>query len=158
MPVFPTQQHLQTLLGKHISQICSCGYGSNADNHCAHFVSHVLGFGFGATCAMMSGGRGTPASIRVHEVFGRCRSVGLWSSRSPAISCGLAFITNASNVNVALRTMLNVPRKHIGIFLGGVPRIWHYSNSRRMVVRQTPEEFAHHYPSPDNAMFWGTPP
>ena len=101
---------------------------------------------------------GTSASIRVHEIFNRCSTAGAWSGRPYSAFWGLVFITNPANVNVALRTMINVPRKHVGIFLGVVPQIWHYSNSRRMVVRQTPEDFSRHYPSPDNAMFWGTLP
>jgi hypothetical protein len=34
--------------------------------------------------------------------------------------------------------------------------IWHYSNTLRKVVKQSPEEFSRHYPAPDNAMFYGT--
>ena len=49
-----------------------------------------------------------------------------------------------------------VPRKHVGIFADGF--IWHYSNSQHKVVRQTPSQFAQHYPSPDNAMFFGALP
>jgi hypothetical protein len=155
---YPTQSNLQTLLGKHISQICTRGYSANSDNHCAHFVSHVLGLNAGATCATMTSGSGVSASIRVHEIFSRCPTIGAWSSLSPTTFCGLVFITNASNVNLGTRTMTNIPRKHVGIFLGVVPQIWHYSNSKRKVVRQTPEEFSHHYASPDNAMFWGSLP
>lgn len=154
----PTFIELEGLLGTHISGICPRGYASNADNHCAHFVSHVLGYRFNTTCGTMSRTPGTEASIRVHEVFARCSSAGTWATRPVTMFWGLVFITRASNVNVNARTMVNVPRKHIGIFLGVVPSIWHYSNSQRKVVRQTPEQFSNHYPSPDNAMFWGVPP
>lgn len=159
MPIaFPTQQQLQALLGQHISKICPCGYSANSDNHCAHFVSHVVGFNFGATCSGMTGKSGASASIRVHEIFSRCSAVGAWNSLTPTNFCGLVFITNASNVNLSTKTMINVPRKHVGIFLGVVPQIWHYSNSKQRVVRQTAQEFSHHYGSPDNAMFWGSCP
>lgn len=57
-----------------------------------------------------------------------------------------------------LKTMINVPRKHVGIFLGVTPQIWHDSNSKHKVVCQSPEDFSHHYSSPDNAMFWGQLP
>ena len=52
--------------------------------------------------------------------------------------------------------MANVPRKHVGIFLNGI--IWHYSNSQHRVVKQLPGQFALHYPSPDNGMFYGSLP
>jgi hypothetical protein len=147
---------LNGYLGKHISQLCSIGYHSDADNHCAHFVSHVLGLQFGATCRTMVRATGTPGSSRVHEVFARCLSVGRWSELPVPLVVGLVFITNAANVRLAHKLMDNVPRKHIGIFCGAGPRIWHYSNSQRKVVSQTPAEFSRHYPAPDNAMFWGS--
>jgi hypothetical protein len=153
-----TEATLNAYLGQHISQICGIGYSSDSDNHCAHFVSHVLGYQFGVTCRTMIHGRGTPASIRVQEVFARCLQVGPWDDLPTPLFWGLVFITNATNVNVQSRQMQNVPRKHIGIFLGGSRQIWHYSNSRRQVVSQTPAEFSHHYPAPDNAMFWGSAP
>jgi hypothetical protein len=52
--------------------------------------------------------------------------------------------------------MANMPRKHVGLYVAGW--IWHYSNSQRQVLRQTPEQFSHHYPSPDNALFYGSLP
>jgi hypothetical protein len=151
-----TQQQLDSYVGKTIADICPNGYASAADNHCAHFVSHVLGYTFGVTCQMMGGGRTPGATLRVQEVFPKCPSVGAWSLRPASLQPCLVFITRASNVNLASKVMANVPRKHIGIFLNGF--IWHYSNSRSQVVRQTPAQFAQHYPSPDNAMFYGSLP
>jgi hypothetical protein len=66
------------------------------------------------------------------------------------------FITKAANVNTAAKTMTNVPRKHVGIFVDG--NIWHYSNTRDQVVKQTPSEFSRHYAPPHNAMFFGALP
>ncbi|MCX6626637.1 MAG: hypothetical protein NTW28_03280 [Candidatus Solibacter sp.] len=151
-----TESQLNAFLGQNISQICQIGYADPNDNHCAHFVCHALGYQFGFTCRGMKVGTGTPANIRVQEVFPRCPVVGTWASRPNSVTACLVFITNASNVNVASKTMANVPRKHVGIFLGS--NIWHYSNSQHKVVRQTPQEFSHHYASPDNAMFYGTLP
>lgn len=144
-------------LGHHISDICPIGYANNSDNHCAHFVSHVLGYQFGATCRLMKSGTGTSASIRVQDLFAHCLQTGDWGPPTP-LFWGLVFITNASNVNTDTKHMNNVPRKHVGIFYGGSRTIYHYSNSRRQVVAQTPEEFSNHYPAPDNAMFWGSAP
>jgi hypothetical protein len=147
---------LDGLLGREITQICSIGYADRADNHCAHFVSHVLGYQFGFTCRGMVDGAGTPATIRVHELFSHCPVVGTWDSKPPTADPCLVFITKASNVNLQTKTMTNVPRKHVGIFVNG--SIWHYSNTRDRVVKQTPEEFSRHYKAPDNAMFFGTMP
>ncbi len=154
----PTHASLNAYLGQHIRDICPLGYANDSDNHCAHFVSHVLGLSFGATCRTMTGGDGVAASIRVHEIFARCLSAGEWSEVPVPLLWGLVFITNASNVKIRTRTMTNVPRKHVGIFLGGAREIWHYSNSQRKVVVQQPTEFSFHYAAPDNAMFWGSMP
>jgi len=151
-----TQQQLDGLLGKPIAQICPNGFISSTENHCAHFVAHVLDYRFGVTCQIMSHGRLPGVNIRVQEIFPRCPSVGVWSLRPASHSTCLVFITRASNVNLATKVMANVPRKHIGIFFGGF--VWHYSNRQQKVVRQSPGEFAQHYPSPDNAMFYGSMP
>jgi hypothetical protein len=144
---------LNDLLGKEISTICSVGYTDRDDNHCAHFVSHVLGYQIGFTCRGMVDGPGTPATIRVHELFAQCPTVGPWASRPVTLNPCLVFITQGSNVDVAARTMTNVPKKHVGIFVDG--HIYHYSNTHDRVVKQTPDEFSHHYKPPHNAMFFG---
>jgi len=151
-----TQQQLNGYLGKTISQICQNGYTNAHDNHCAHFVSHVLGYHFGVTCRMMGKTIGPAATLRVQELFPRCHSVGAWSLRPASVKACLVFITGASNVNLGNRTMVNVPRKHVGIYVDG--QIWHYSNAQQKVVKQLPAQFAQHYPSPDNRMFFGTLP
>jgi hypothetical protein len=104
----------------------------------------------------MGNGKTAGATLRVQELFPKCHSVGAWSLRPSSLRSCLVFITRASNVNLASRTMSNVPRKHVGIFLDG--HIWHYSNAQQTVVTQLPAQFARHYPSPDNAMFFGTLP
>ena len=151
-----TQKQLAGYLGKSIADICPNGYTSAADNHCAHFVGHVLGYQFGATCHMMGTPRGPAASLRVQDLFSRCRSVGVWSLRPATLKTCLVFITRAANVNLSAKVMANVPRKHVGILADGF--VWHYSNSQQKVVRQTPAQFALHYPAPDNAMFFGAMP
>jgi len=151
-----TTNELNKYLGKNISLICPIGYSNPHDNHCAHFVSHALGYQFGFTCQNMKTGAGTAGTIRVQEVFAECQSVGTWQSRPQSLMTCLVFITNASNVDLATQIMDNVPRKHVGIFSSGL--IWHYSNSQHKVVQQSPHLFSHHYPSPDNAMFYGSLP
>ena len=77
---------LDSYLGKHIRDVCGNDYVNDGDNHCAHFVSHVLGLRFGATCHMMGKGKVPGANLRVQEVFGRCVKVGTWESRVATIS------------------------------------------------------------------------
>jgi hypothetical protein len=153
-----TEADLSALLGKHIREICARGYAADTDNHCAHFVSHVMGYSFQTTCGTMMHGEGATGCIRVQQIFPRCPRVGAWATLPADLTTGLVFITNAGNVNLANKTMENVPRKHIGIFYGPERRIFHYSNSRHRVVSQSPAEFSGHYAAPDNAMFWGEAP
>jgi len=150
---------LDGYLNKHISEICGVGYSRNSDNHCAHFISHVLGLKFGYTCGMMVHSNKPAGSIRVQEVFPKCEEVGPWDTLSDSLESGLIFITHANNVNIEDKVMLNVPRKHVGIFYGNeIKKVWHYSNSRNMVVSQSIEAFSQHYRAPDNALFWGSFP
>ena len=147
---------LSTSLDKTIADICPNGYANAADNHGAHFVSHAMGYGFGATCLTLRRGHGFGASIRVQEIFPRCPTVGTWAARPVTMTTCLVFITNASNVDVATKVMSSAPQKHVGIHISGL--IYHYSNSQHRVVQQTPEQFSHHYAAPDNAMFYGSLP
>ncbi len=151
-----TEQQLSRFLGKSIAEICQNGYTSDADNHCAHFVSHALGYRFGVTCQMMGSPTGPAANLRVQEIFPRCSRVGVWSLRPASLSVCLVFMTRAGNVSLAGKAMANVPRTHIGIFVSGF--VWHYSNSQRKVVKQTPAQYSTHYAAPDNAMFYGSLP
>src|SRR4029453_10921288 len=131
-----TVQTLDSYLGKHIRDICGNGYVDDSDNHCAHFVSHVLSLKFGATCHMLGKGKVTGANVRVQEVFSHCLRVGTWESRASTMPQCLVFTTKPGNVKLASRVMNNVPRKHMGIYTSDF--IWHYSNTLRRVVKQSP--------------------
>jgi len=152
----PTLDRLNQYLDLPIGKICDCDYANDSDNHCAHFVSHVMGFRFGATCKGMTGKGGLGASIRVHELFAKCPTVGNWGDLPSTLNSGLAFVTDAKNVNLGSKTMENVPKKHVGIFLGGT--IWHYSNTHHKVVTEAPGAFSHHYPGKTIAVFYGSFP
>ena len=52
--------------------------------------------------------------------------------------------------------MSNAQRQQVGLLVGGF--VWHYSNKQHQVVRETPSQFARYYPSPDNAVFYGSLP
>ena len=151
-----TQHQLSGYLGKSIADICPNGYTSDAENHGAHFVSHVLGYKFGLTCQLLGTPRGAAASIRVQDLFPRCPKAGVWSLRPSSLTTCLVFMTRASHVNLAIRGMANVPRLRVGLLIGGF--VWHYSNRQGKVVRHTPARFAQHYAGSDNALFYGSLP
>jgi hypothetical protein len=148
----PTVATLDGYLGKNIKEICGNKFHDNSANHCAHFVSHVMNFSFGYTCKAHKGGDETGANVRVHETFAQCPEVAEWDDANPKTS-GLAFVTDKDNVNLAKKTMSNVPKKHIGTLLDGC--VWHYSNTRDKVVKVTVAEFKKHYAGKDIRVFWG---
>jgi peptidoglycan hydrolase-like protein with peptidoglycan-binding domain len=141
--------------GLNISAICTAvRFVDNAQNHCAHFVNHVLGVDATLTCGQLLGRHGTAANIRVHETFALCRAAGNFQDR-PLGPC-LVFVVQRSAIDLTARRMTNLPQKHIGIFCDG--EIWHYSNTQDKVVRETPEVFARHFPGEGFGVFFGTFP
>ena len=89
MTKVPTKLQLDGFKDMNIKDICSCEFRNDADNHCAHFVSHAMGFAFGYTCKSMTGKGKMGASIRVHEVFAMCGAVGAWVDRTKNVRAGL---------------------------------------------------------------------
>jgi hypothetical protein len=154
-PSLPT---FQSWVGKNIKEICTNEYINNAHNHCAHFVAHAKGYAHGYTCFKQTGkGTGPGASIRVNELFMKCPEVGTWDKKSTALTSCLAFITNASNVDVPKKAMTDHPQKHIGIFDSGL--IYHYSNGDDKVISDTPaafeRKFKQKYSGPAVTLFYG---
>ena len=149
-----TSTQLDQYLGKHISYFCGrVGYISDSDNHCAHFVSHALKISYGTTCATMSHGAKSATSLHIQKLFSHYPEMGNWNGKPDDITQYFIFITSADNVNLKSKHMDNVPKKHIGIFCQG--NIWHYSNTKDKVIKQTPDEFSNHYRNPYNSLFWG---
>jgi len=99
---------------------------------------------------------GDGATLGVDRIFSHCPTVGNWSEKPVTLWFCLVFITNGREVNLAARTMVNVPKKHVGIFSEGW--IYNYSKSSRGVVKQTPDVFKNHYGKPHNDMFYGYMP
>ncbi|HSU55746.1 MAG TPA: hypothetical protein VLT36_16945 [Candidatus Dormibacteraeota bacterium] len=139
-----TQPLLDSYLGKHIDKICPSHYKAN--NHCAHFVSHVLDLSFGYQC-------GSRANVRVHEVFAKCPSVEELLECRGAYGTGLLFVTGEKNVHLAQQSMENVPKKHIGIVYGAF--VWHYSNTKHQVVKEIVDQFIFHYKHQQNGLWLG---
>jgi hypothetical protein len=152
-----TSSQLNTWLGKNISDICLNGYAAANLNHCAHFVSHALALGGGYTCRNATGSQNFGASLRVHEVFDRCTGHEEINQCSNSYS-GLVFVSARSSFRTVggRTTLTNVPRKHIGIILGG--NVWHYSNTRDRVIVQPMSQFLFHYSGQENALWCANPP
>lgn len=138
---------LSLSLGKNIGQICQFSLGKvNSHNHCAHYVSHMMGYEFqGPTCKNFTwddkqkSEKG--ASIRVDDIFKKCVTTGLLSDKPAAMTECLIFVTLASNVTKVgpKLVMGNNPRKHIGILSQG--KVWNYSNTNNKVVSDLTESF-----------------
>lgn len=150
-----TAQMLDSYLGLSMADICSNGYVSAAENHCAHFVCHALQLDFGVTCRQLVGRhqlQAAGANVRVQEVFARCPHVEELLA-CPTFGTALIFISAPGNFRGTPVALANVPKKHIGILHNGT--VWHYSNSRSRVVTQTVSDFMRHYPTQTNALWLG---
>ncbi|EPA93654.1 hypothetical protein [Pseudomonas sp. G5(2012)] len=148
---------LSATLGMSITDFCQNKFTHPDDNHCAHFVCHVLSLDVGYSCRTHTRGRHPGACIRVQELFTECPSVGNWGSQPPGMC--LVFVTDKTNVNLAGHVMRNVPKKHVGIFSGGF--IYNYSNKQDIVVKQTPEAFLDRFKNTyggNQGLFYGTFP
>lgn len=130
---------LGSFVGKNINAICGNGFHKASDNHCAHFASHVLELDFSVNCKQLVSGSKKPAgNVRVHEMFAQCSKVGKWSDADLSRT-QLIFVTRAANVNLQNKTMVNIPKKHVGIFHEG--KVYHYGNTLDKVTTDTPETF-----------------
>ncbi len=150
---------LNSYVNKHISAICYNNYAEDGTNHCAHFVAHVLEIHVETKCHNV-GPTMYPvkpgASLRVNEIFNFwCGAVGPWDHKPTSLAQCLFFISIPSNVTGRpLRTGTN-STKHIGIYIGGT--VWHYSNSKRKVVRVPVAQMKKHYSGQkDDWLFYGT--
>lgn len=127
-------------VSKPIKDICQNLNGSDL-NHCAHFVSHVLGIQFGYTCSAQSGKRLSPsANIRVQELFAQCPTVAEWDDTAVKSKTLLVFVTKKGNlVDLKTKTFGNIPKKHVGVLWKD--NVYHYSNSADHVMKQAPADF-----------------
>lgn len=155
----PSFSECEGFVGKHIRTFCPLGYVDNSVLHCAHFVSHVLGLKTTTHCgALVAGQSANPsaACVRVNELFGKCALVGTWETMPSSVICGLAFLTNPTNVNLSKKTMANANKKHVGFFWRSQALVFHYDNGADSVVSQSVATFRQHYASPDNGLFYAT--
>ena len=148
---------LSDTLDKTIAEFCRNNFNASADNHCAHFVCHVLELDRGYDCKIHKNGGFPGACIRVQELFAACPEVGSWANAPSGIK--IVFVTDKSNVDLGAHTMRNVPKKHVGIFSDGF--VYNYSNTQDRVVRQAPPDFLTRFQGTyggNQALFFGTLP
>lgn len=137
-PTDITKALLDAYIGNRVEDFCTMfGKTGDEDNHCAHFVSHVLGFRLGELCNRMKfetrkdieNGR----TIRVNDLFNNCPERGYWHEKPQDLQCCLIFSTIKGNVVLGSEP-LNIgtnKRKHVGIFLKGVA--YNYGNTKDRV-------------------------
>ena len=134
-----TVSDLQQYVGKPIVDICTNGFSSSKQNHCAHFVSHVLGIQLGMLCGDMTyKTRKTGGSIRCDELYNRLTQKGTWANR-PSQDDGILIFVLAGQ-NILNGVMQQVPQKHVGIHHGGM--VYNFSNGQhKVVVDSTVDDF-----------------
>jgi hypothetical protein len=145
-----TTADLTAQTGKTVARFCDCGYTDMHQNHCAHFVSHVLDIEVGLRCGSMAWAtRGRGVSLRVNEVFNYCTVRGRWddASQVPTEVAGynafLMFTTIPDNITAGgdMLTMGSHRHKHVGIHRDGT--VWNFSNNHAhpQVISETAASF-----------------
>jgi hypothetical protein len=132
-----TETELVASLNKTISDFCAIGFTNSKDNHCAHYVSHMLNLHFGTLCDLSFDGRNRAAvSIRCDEIYNRLASRGALGSTTPS-NGWLIFAT--PTFNVIGDTMGNNKKKHVGIYFNA--KVYNYYNDDDQVRADTLERF-----------------
>jgi hypothetical protein len=145
--------NLEPYLGKSVVDFCG-KYGSvgDSENHCAHFVSHVLQLRIpgAALCSNVGGSSYTYAErragfcVRVNQVFNSCSNRARWDDNN--LPTDVCFIVATLEENIQSENPLTIgamSRKHIGFYSGG--HVYNYGNTQDK-VRKTPlADFKRHY-------------
>ncbi|WP_370053689.1 hypothetical protein [Neptunomonas sp.] len=142
--------NLDTLVGDHISTLCPHSIAKeDSENHCAHFVSHIMGYNVGvASCKnktwadkKMASTEG--ATIRVDDLFNSSLAglKGDWDSKPKSLTECLIYVTQESNItrNATSLRMGDGRKKHVGIYTNG--RVYHYGNTNNEITCDLPDKF-----------------
>lgn len=135
-----TRELLQGFVGKTVEDFCKVfGKKGDSHNHCAHWVSHALGFRFGKLCISMSWeyrrdfdkGR----TMVVSDLFNACTERGPWTNKPEDLSCCLIFgiLEKGVSRRGGTWTMDNIRQKHVGIYLSD--ECYNYHNRKDEGVR-----------------------
>jgi hypothetical protein len=145
---------LDSYIGQSVETFCG-KYGKKGDslNHCAHFVSHALSLRIVGSklCSNVAGStynyqeRSQGYCIAVDQIFNNCINRCIFDIKT--IPNGPCFIVATTNDNLSSdappKLIVRTAARHIGIFCGN--NVYHYSNSRDMVVKVSLQEFRNHY-------------
>ena len=143
---------LDRYVGHSVEDFCEFHFGTikDAENHCAHFVAHVLGLQVGTTCeslldwkhtrinykAGLKGKKGF--TVRVNDLYNSLEVTGAWTGDVKA-PC-LMFTTPPHNfLNKDRTRMGSFRKKHVGIYSGA--HVYNYGNTLDRVRKETPDEF-----------------
>jgi len=148
-----------------MGDICQNHYDTEAENHCAHFVSHALGITLATKCGDLAyATRGTGATVRCNELFNGLTNRGVWANRPDKQAPLLLFVTFEQNVRNNVMGMM--PSKHVGIWFS--QRVYNFSNTAHIVVAdESPDKFIHkigtyykgkHPNSGNIGAYYGVPP
>lgn len=145
--------NLDTYLDKSVTDFCG-KYGSvgDSENHCAHFVSHVLQLRIpgAALCSNVGGSsysyedRRKGYCIRVNQVFNSCSNRARWDDA--ALPADVCFVVATLEANVESEDPLTIgsmSKKHIGFYSGGW--VYNYGNGADKVRRTSLADFKRHY-------------
>jgi hypothetical protein len=147
------QFNLEGYLGKSVVDFCG-KYGSAGDdqNHCAHFVSHVLDLRIpgAALCSNVADSqyayedRRKGFCIRVNQVFNSCKSRAYWDDKNlPSQVCFIVATVEANIESENPLTIGSMSRKHIGFYSGGW--VYNYGNAKDKVRKTSLADFKSHY-------------
>src|SRR5687767_822494 len=148
---------LSETISKTIADFCKNNFNGAGENHCAHYVCHVLELDSGYDCKTHKNGSHPGSCLRVHELFAECPEVGNWDNAPQGVQ--IVFVTDKSNVDLTAHTMRKITKKDVGIFSDG--HVHHYSNTQDIVIRQTPAAFLTRFQGAyggNQRLFFGTFP
>lgn len=127
-------------------------YCDKSDNHCAHYISHVLQLRLpGALlCSAVidhskysSKERSDGYNIRVNEVFNACTNRAKWDNDKKEEMCIVVATVAAAIEAWEPPSLTTHPRKHIGIYYSNL--VYNYSNRHQSPKKPTIGDFKKHY-------------
>jgi hypothetical protein len=96
------QTKLERSVGQNINQICNTGFTSPSENHCAHYVCHILDLQYGLVCGSMAWAtRGQGATLRVNELYNALDDTGRWDARPATEGGKFIFVIRAAHMRTA---------------------------------------------------------
>ena len=145
--------NLETYLGQSVVDFCGT-FGSVADSedHCAHFVSHVLQLRIpgAALCSNVGSSSYTYEDrrkgfcIRVNQVFNSCQNRARWDdAKLPTDVCFIVATVEANIERKSPLTIGSMRQKHIGFYSGGW--VYNYGNTNDTVKKTALADFKRHY-------------